>query len=883
MAHNVTPVSPDALAFERKVRLSRLAMFLEAMWPRLWLVVGLIALFLVVSLAGLWDTLGITVHKIGLAAFGLAMAGAVLYAARAPWPSRHEAIRRMELGSGLAHRPATSYEDTLTINKDDASTGAIWRAHRARLAEQIRCLAVGRPRPRTDRRDPFAVRAVLMLGVVALLGLVGDGARDRLSAAFRFGPPITAAEARLDAWVTPPAYTARPPVLLADGARGGILLAGADGKPIEVPENSVIIARSTGKNAVRLELEFRPEKGLTVVQKPVAQTPPQQGGNQNSGSSNGASSGESSDVSEVRFTIKQSGQARALGNGSELARWTFQVIPDKPPVITMTRPPEISRRGSMKNFYKMEDDYGIASAEARFILKKPDRGDPRTAWARDEMRLRGPRKPGERPPVLALRPPRSKDAKANSFHELASHPWAGRRATFTLVAKDHAGNVGRSQSIEMNVPERIFRRPLAKAVIEQRRLLMTDSRYRGQVLRGLDALTYEPAQFSQDSAVYLGLRSAYHRLRRDPSRVGLNSVKAQLWHVALRIEDGRSLSDAQQRLRELQDQLSRALQEGASDEQLQQLMQELRQALNEYLQEMARQGQDTPPMDQSQLDNMQQMSQQDLERMLNQLENMMRNGSRDNAQEMLSQLRDLLDRLQRGQQGQMGQMQPGQGQQMMQMLDQMGDIIRREQQLMDDTYSAQRGQQPGQQGQQGQQGQGQQPGQRQQGQGQQGQGQQGQGRGGALGQRQGQLRDDLGRMRDGMRRFGQRAPEQFNGAAEAMENAERALERGDLDQATREQGRALEQLRQGAREMAEQMMRQLGPQVGQGPAGEVPRDPLGRPQRSEGPDFGTSVKVPDEVDTQRAREILEELRKRLSDPLRPTLELDYIERLLKRF
>lgn len=870
MAQNITPVSPDALAFERKVRLSRLAMFLEAMWPRLWLVVGLIALFLVVSLAGLWDALGITVHKIGLAVFGVTLAGGVLFAARAPWPTRHEAIRRMELGSSLPHRPATSYEDTLTINRDDASTGAIWRAHRARLADQIRQLAVGRPRPRTDRRDPFAVRAVLMLGVVALLGLVGDGARDRLWAAFRFGPPITAAEARLDAWVTPPAYTARPPVLLADGARGGILLAGSDGKPVEIPENSVIIARSSGKNAVQLELEFRPEKGLTAVQRPVPQTPPQGQAGQ------AGAQGASGDVSEVRFTIKQSGQARALGNGSELARWTFQVIPDKPPVITMTRPPEISRRGSMKNFYKMEDDYGIASAEARFVLKKTDRGNPRTAWAREETRLRGPRKPGERPPVLALRTPRTKDAEASSFHELAAHPWAGRRATFTLVAKDHAGNVGRSQSIEMNVPERQFRRPLAKAVIEQRRLLMTDSRYRGQVLRGLDALTQEPAQFSQDSAVYLGLRSAYHRLRRDPSRVGLNSVKAQLWHVALRIEDGRSLSDAQQRLRELQDQLSRALQEGAPEEQLQQLMQELRQALNEYLQELARQGQDAPPMDQSQLDNSQSMSQQDLDRMLNQLENMMRNGSRDNAQEMLSQLRDLLDRLQRGQQGQMGQMQPGQGQQMMQMLDQMGDIIRREQQLMDDTFNAQRGQQPGQQGQ------GQQPGQGQQG--QQGQGQQpGQGRGGELGQRQGQLRDDLGRMRDGMRRFGQRAPEQFNGAAEAMENAERALEKGDLDQATREQGRALEQLRQGAREMAEQMMRQMGPRVGQGPAGEVPRDPLGRPQRSEGPDFGTSVKVPDEIDSQRAREILEELRRRLSDPLRPTLELDYIERLLKRF
>ena len=45
----------------------------------------------------------------------------------------------------------------------------------------------------------------------------------------------------------------------------------------------------------------------------------------------------------------------------------------------------------------------------------------------------------------------------------------------------------------------------------------------------------------------------------------------------------------------------------------------------------------------------------------------------------------------------------------------------------------------------------------------------------------------------------------------------------------------------------------------------------------------TMVKVPDEVDVQRAREILEELRRRLGDQTRPTMELDYIERLLRRF
>jgi len=61
------------------------------------------------------------------------------------------------------------------------------------------------------------------------------------------------------------------------------------------------------------------------------------------------------------------------------------------------------------------------------------------------------------------------------------------------------------------------------------------------------------------------------------------------------------------------------------------------------------------------------------------------------------------------------------------------------------------------------------------------------------------------------------------------------------------------------------------------------RDPLGRARQAQGPDLGGSVKVPDEIDVQKAREILEELRRRLSDPSRPSTELDYIERLLRRF
>ena len=67
------------------------------------------------------------------------------------------------------------------------------------------------------------------------------------------------------------------------------------------------------------------------------------------------------------------------------------------------------------------------------------------------------------------------------------------------------------------------------------------------------------------------------------------------------------------------------------------------------------------------------------------------------------------------------------------------------------------------------------------------------------------------------------------------------------------------------------------------PRAQQDTDPLGRPLR--GRDYGddTTVKVPGEIDVQRARRILEELRRRFGENFRPQLELEYIERLLKDF
>jgi uncharacterized protein (TIGR02302 family) len=821
-------------AFERKVLLSKLALVFEKIWPRAWILLGIAGLFILVSMAGLWPRLGELSHMVALGLFGLAAAAALISLVSVRWPSREQAIRRVESVSGIRHRPASSYEDTLTHGSRDARTAALWKVHRQRLADSLARLRVGAPAPRTDRRDPFAFRALLLLCVLVLTVAVGDSAADRLWSAFRLSPLAKGAEARLDAWITPPAYTGKPPVMLADGGLSLTRLqepgpAGA----IVVPDRSTLIVRASGAGMRGLALEMLSGEAPQRLEAPAPANP--------------------AEAMELKLEIRRSGTVRVSSGGIQVASWSFTVTPDHMPKIALVKPPGRSARGGLKVFYKAEDDYGIVSAEARIrrILPKPDTSS--TAWARPEPK--GAKLPYERPPVISLRLPRSypKLAEGHSLHEIGDHPWAGMKVELTLLARDLAGQVGKSETIEIVLPERRFTKPLAQAVVEQRRKLVADSRDRLLVAKALDALTTEPAGFIDDLQVFLGLRSVYWRLQREDTRAGRNSAIAHLWHIALRIEDG-DLSDAERALRAAQDRLQQALRDGASDEEIARLMQELRQALAQFLDQLARQadGQQPPKgMDRS----LEMLTQQDLEQMLKSLENMARSGNRDMAEQMLSELRDLLDRLQSGRMAdQEGSQRFGK------MMEEFGDIIGKQQKLLDDTF----GEQQKQKGQRGEKG-GKEKGDE-----------------GGLGDRQRELKDRLGRLQQGLKQFGVQPPGQMKGAEGSMDRAERALRDGDLGKGADQETRALEQLRQGARDMAKQLLSQMPSRYG--PGGRAELDPLGRPpQKTDGPDLGSSVKVPDEIDMQRAREILEELRRRLGETTRPPIELEYLERLLKRF
>jgi uncharacterized protein (TIGR02302 family) len=438
----------------------------------------------------------------------------------------------------------------------------------------------------------------------------------------------------------------------------------------------------------------------------------------------------------------------------------------------------------------------------------------------------------------------------------------------------------------MRLPERLFTKPLARALIEQRRLLALDANQNSQVYAALEALMIAPELFTPEAGQYLGLHSVARQLEAARTDNAMREVVANLWALAVTIEDG-NITDVDKALRAAQEALKQALERGASDEEIKKLTENLRAALDNFMRQLAEQLRNNPQQLARPLDpNTRVLRQQDLNNMIERMERLSRSGDKEAARQLLEQLQQMLENLQMAQPGQSGDGD------MEQALNELGDMIRKQQQLRDKTFKqgqdSRRDRMRGKQGDQSM---------------------------GDLQQDQQGLRDRLKRLQEELAKRGmgpgqrgekgQRGEQGMPGqkgeqgdgedglgeADSAMGDAGGRLGEGNADGAVDSQGRALEALRKGAQSLADGMQPGDGDGQMDGPGNRTGRqqgsargnDPLGRPLH--GREFGDdyTVKIPGEIDVQRVRRILEELRRRLADPARPQIELDYLERLLKDY
>lgn len=848
----------------RPLRLTRLGMVAEratrAFWP-LWTV---LMLGLALVMLGVQDFISPRAAMIVAATFGVAAIWALIYGLRLfRWPSTAEATRRLD--NSLQGHPITGLNDTQVIGTQDAASKAVWQAHLKRVAARV---TGAKPVPadlRVASKDPFALRYVallallvaLLFGSISKVATVGDIARGQGGTVMATGPSW-------EGWIEQPTYTGKPNLYLNDLPTGDLNL----------PKGARITLRLYGK------------VGALTVQETVS----------------GREAVADAAATAQEMTVVQDGALRI--EGADGAEWSIAVLPDHAPEVQLEGELIREAKGVMRQSFRASDDYGVLRGMAEFQLD----------MAAIERRYGLVVDPAPRDPII-LDLPLPITGDRNAFTEelvdnLSEHPWVGLPVILMFSVEDALGQTGYSDPKKMRLPGRRFFAPLAGAVIEQRRDLLWSRENGARVAQVLRAVTHRPEGFVRNNGAYLMLRVALMRLEAavafDMTPEVQDEIAAALWEIALVFEDG-SLADAKERLHRAQERLAEAMKNGASKDEIAELMQELRDATKDYMQQLAEQQRQNGGQDQQQAQNgeQQEISQAELQALMDRIQELMEEGRMEEAAELMQRMNEMMENMQMAEGGEGGEKSPGQ-----QSMEDLKDSLRKQQGLSDQAFrdlqeqfnpNANRGQSNQNRGEAGGQGQGRShEGQGDQGQGESGgeAGEQGGGQTGAgqesLADRQQALRDELQRQKGNLPQTGtpegDAAREALERAEQAMDGAEDALRGDNLAEALDNQAEAMEALREGMRNLGEAIAKNEQQQNSPGQQGEAQgrddanaRDPLGRDNNGRGR-VGTEGDLLQGDDVyRRARELLEELRRRSGDQSRPDLELEYLERLLDRF
>jgi len=512
-------------------------------------------------------------------------------------------------------------------------------------------------------------------------------------------------------------------------------------------------------------------------------------------------------------------RVRVQVGGHAIGKWNIQAVVDSAPNIALTAKPSRTEQLATKFAFKSDDDYGVASVHA--ILK--------------------PRGGHGKPLVVELPLPEAnaRHVDQNSYVDLTGHPYAGLLVDGRLEARDATGQKGESAPFSFRLPARVFTDPLARALIEQRQNLATaNGAERKIVILTLDALTINPERFYQDkNDIFLALRSALNGVKNAKTEADITRVEDLLWQTALKLERGGLLSAAQE-LRKLQMMITAALASGAPQEVIDELLKRYNEAMQRYVAAMAA---NPPPPDQQPMSpDAKELGMNDVQTLLKMIQQLSEAGDRQKAAQLLAMLQSMLENMRMAENGKGGQ--GMQNKALNEKLQKFGGLMGKQRSLLDKTFRQQQGQADPKDG--GAQG---------------------------LQKQQNDLQKEL---QDSLKGMDGKSADKLREAGKAMGDAQGALGNKDMTNAGSAQNRALDALRMGAQALADEAQQGTGKQAG------GREDPLGR---SASPLGNSGVKIPGATDLARAREILQELRRRAAQMNRPQAERDYLDRLLKSF
>ncbi len=897
-----------SVRLERSLMLTRHILTWEKVWPRLIPMLAIMATLLGLALTGILALLPPFVHIALLAAAVIGIVVGSFFIWRA-WqaPTPFEVMARLEAANQLPHTPIQNQLDGI-VPSDDALTSYLWQRQLRANAARTQRLHLPRPRAVLAKMDPFGLSVLpvllLFVGILSANGKYGD----RLATAFDPIQRLGAARFTTSLWVTPPAYTGKIPRTINAATENNITYftanetgfaaqpaTSAGWSPHPLPSRQFPAQRQvspsgtidygfgafhnnandqttkdtdTQADDINRHVHLRVPAGTILSGNIISAWKPTLISPDGHERTLGEESGDN--TYSVATPLNVPGDWNITVWGTSRLTLTVDIIPDLPPVLAFIAPPTATKRDHVHLDYIANDDYGLRNL--KLVIRPRLEATPAALYGRTDaltIDLTGPgakdgaddsrddnatldnsqlARTAAATQTMATDPTsslRDDDVPAvNNLHgpyflNLIAHPWAGLPVNLQLVATDNAGQTAKSEIQSIILPEREFTHPVARKLIDIRKLLL---RYPGRAREWRDSLypvLNAPQAYGGDIGIFLGLSVATARLSAHLDDIAYqHNVGDLLWHIAEQIERGQ-YSQAERNLIEAEENLLKALSNpDISEHQISDLIERYRQALNEYMSALAQQDQPKNPKNGPLVKT---IEQQDLSRVIDQIGDLMRSGARNEARNLIEQLRQLVENMQVSPEGQGSDM----AHPLRQMLDGMRDLARRQQDLMDqgdqrsnDAPSSQ-----------------------------------------SRARTQQQLSDDANALtqNESFDRFGQSSG--LQSAIDAMKRATDALSHGRQHEALQQQQQALQSLREGIGALGQTLegLSKMMPMLDElGTSNQ--RDPLGRPV-----DGGNGVRIPDADTLNRTWRILQELRRRSSDPQRPKIEHDYIDRLLKRF
>ncbi len=756
------------------------------------------------------------------------------------FPNREDVARKLEEYSHIRHRPLRSIKD-----RPMQGNNPLWAKHERQRRALLPFIKAPFPAPVLAQKDPYAIR--FAVAVFFIFGLIVAGplrTQNIMDGLFPFQWQKNAVDSkRISLKIVPPDYTRMAPFVFEEHKnKGDIAL---------IPEGSVIKAQ------IKDPL-FTPRLFIDGKEYPFEK------------------------ADEHNYTqelpLPEGARLRIMEFVFTKADVSYRRIKDEVPILISTEEPEIGKKDADFSIpLKIKEDYGIKtltlSVEQDNLVKEYPLGAPVTEertislWTKD-----GPTEGTE----IAPR------------YNFASHTWAGLPVRLNISVEDYAGNKA-AVTYPMVLPERQFDHPVARELVQMRKdLSFSPVTASPDISLALETLLHFPESFEDDTVAFLAIAAASSRLHYSPSEETARAVISLLWDVALKIEEG-NIGLAARDVQQAKEALKKILENpDATEEQIAAAMFDLQKAMQNYFQALhkemqKRMAQADQPFFFLPTMFTQMMNPDDLADFMQQMESEALEGNRDKAKDMLGRLEEMMDILSPD----LAKPLPEDVKMMADAMKILQDLIEQQQALLDDTkqvagipddskslpmLEGQDGQGPTDQPSSGSGGDT--PG------GQSQDNMQG------FKTRQDALKFMLEQlMRDTGNLLGQ-APDTMSKAQTEMKLSADQLANGQPGSSIPHQDRALKNLKDGGKEISQNLMSRLQSMTGLsfGQTGHGV-DPLGRPYGENGKSIldNKTVKLPDEATRKRIEDILNILRDRSGELYRSREERDYYQRLLRRW